>query len=115
LENPYPELLFSTTVPSEAQISAIFHAIRRAEAEIAENQRTVHLLQQERAELEEFVKRHRGVVSTMRRLPSEILSEIFARCADPPSRFNPRNSMPLRIIQVCSRWRTVALASPSLW
>ncbi|KAJ7094299.1 hypothetical protein C8R44DRAFT_814186 [Mycena epipterygia] len=51
----------------------------------------------------------------MRRLPSEILSEIFGHSSDPPTSFDPRNSMPWRIIQVCSRWRDVALASPLLW
>ncbi|KAJ7094296.1 hypothetical protein C8R44DRAFT_645311, partial [Mycena epipterygia] len=120
--SPYPELLSSTTVPSDFHISAIREVIDHAETEISARDRSIARLEHEiveigrqRAELEDFVNKHRGVVSAMRRLPSEIMLEIFAYGADPPPCFNPRNCMSWRIIQVCSRWRAVALASPLLW
>lgn len=49
-------------------------------------------------------------------LPAELLSQIFI-AAYPSSTYIPiqPRSSPLVLCQVCSRWRTVALATPELW
>ncbi|KAJ7471461.1 hypothetical protein B0H11DRAFT_1812212 [Mycena galericulata] len=118
LNCPYPDLLSSNTVPSDSQLPVIHDALQRAEEGIVARTHMILQLQDQLAELENqrseldiFVKRHRAAVSTLRRLPSEILLEIFAHCRDD----NLTNNAPWGIVRVCSRWRAVALASPRLW
>ncbi|KAJ7471552.1 hypothetical protein B0H11DRAFT_2040481 [Mycena galericulata] len=114
LQSPFPEMLSSNTVPSDPQICAIHDAIQRAEAAISEKTGMIQRLEQQRVDLEAFVNKQRGVVSAMRRFPSEILGDIFGHFVY-HQEFNPSKNMPWRIARVCSRWRSVALAFPRLW
>jgi hypothetical protein len=70
-----------------------------------------------RTELKHFVRNHRGAVSVMRRIPSDVLVEIFLRCLDPSAPLGPpyRGGTLESIVQVCGRWRTIAMESPQLW
>lgn len=59
---------------------------------------------------------HRIAASPLRKLPTEVLCNIFMHCVPngielPMDRF----SAPWILGQVCSRWREVALGSPFLW
>ncbi|KAJ6507814.1 hypothetical protein C8R47DRAFT_942431, partial [Mycena vitilis] len=106
-------------VPSDHQAKEIHSAIERVDIqdldkEIAQLQRALDEILCRRAELKSFVKNHRSSVSVVRRLPSETLSEIFLHCADACVHSDP-TKMPRSTIQVCRRWRAVALTSPQLW
>ncbi|KAJ7645621.1 hypothetical protein DFH06DRAFT_591134 [Mycena polygramma] len=61
----------------------------------------------------------RAIVSPLRILPPEILSLIFLNCprADTEGAIqNPSRLLaPLLLVQICSRWRHVALDTPNLW
>ncbi|KAJ7471553.1 hypothetical protein B0H11DRAFT_1867737 [Mycena galericulata] len=114
LQSPFPETLSSNTIPSDPQVCAIHDAIQRAEAAISEKTGMIQRLEQQRADLEAFVNKQRGVVSAMRRFPNEILGDIFGHFVY-HQEFNPSKNMPWRIARVCSRWRSVALAFPRLW
>ncbi|KAJ7707331.1 hypothetical protein B0H17DRAFT_1032408 [Mycena rosella] len=122
LTSPYPDLLSSASSPSDLQVAVIWRAIETAETEVsAVDTHLVHLRSameqhtRKRAELQDFVKSHRAMVSAIRRLPSELLSEIFVESVDVSATFEPGRNEPWMIAQVCSRWRAVALTSPRLW
>ncbi|KAF7336931.1 F-box domain-containing protein [Mycena venus] len=123
LVSPYPDLLSSAAgPPSDLQVLEICSEIARVESDISTTNTHIARLQgamerlvRYRAELEDFVKSHRTVISVLRRLPSEILLEIFEHCVDPLIPLDPRCNAPWIISQVCSRWRAVALSSPLLW
>ncbi|KAJ7193917.1 hypothetical protein GGX14DRAFT_476927 [Mycena pura] len=68
-----------------------------------------------RATLQEFVNSHRGVTYGLRRFPNEILFEIFSHCIHPTVPSCHPDAALSSVIRVCTRWRAVALASPSLW
>ncbi|KAJ7285349.1 hypothetical protein C8J57DRAFT_1291258 [Mycena rebaudengoi] len=117
-ETPYPELLSSTAVPSDGQISTIRDVIRAVEEqidfkyhEVARLQEVIANLNRQRAELRVFANTHIGMISGMRRLPSELLTEIFLQFVRTGRSFRG----PWIIATVCNRWRAVALSSPSLW
>ncbi|KAJ6610717.1 hypothetical protein B0H10DRAFT_404701 [Mycena sp. CBHHK59/15] len=93
---------------AEKQISAIDGGITRL-------QDAINSLKRRRADILSVSNNHRGVVSALRRVPSEILSEIFAHCVDAAACFSPQNAHPWIITRVCSGWRAVSLASPRLW
>ncbi|KAJ7240779.1 hypothetical protein C8J57DRAFT_1370672 [Mycena rebaudengoi] len=121
LETSYPALLSSTTIPSDVQISTIGDVIRAVEAQIDSKSHEVERLKaaitnlhRQRAELHDFANIHRGMISVMRlmrRLSSELLTEIFLQYVLMETRFRG----PWIIATVCSRWRAVALSSSSLW
>ncbi|KAJ7191792.1 hypothetical protein GGX14DRAFT_318829, partial [Mycena pura] len=116
--SPCPEHLVTNSVPSDFQTGEIHTLILGVEAEISDLdaeivnvQRALDRLKLRRAELADFVKSHRGVVSTIRRLPSELLVEIFSYSLD--SVHSPEALS--HVVGVCNRWRTIVLASPLLW
>ncbi|KAJ7227461.1 hypothetical protein GGX14DRAFT_347403, partial [Mycena pura] len=121
-KSPCPELLFNNFVPTDSQIQEIVDVIGGREEELshidtemAQLQLMIDRLRSRRAELQNFVKSHRSVISAIRRLPSEILCEIFSHCVDLTcAAFDFTNPLS-DIIRVCDRWRSVALGFPLLW
>ncbi|KAJ7081815.1 hypothetical protein B0H15DRAFT_446523 [Mycena belliarum] len=113
LSIPYPELLRSNTIPLDSQIPVILSAILAAEEDIrttTENEVLAPGVKPRQDSPREFVRIHRSILSSLRRLPTEILSEIFMHCSDEEDGFKPR-----KYAAVCSRWRDVALSTPRLW
>ena len=53
-------------------------------------------------------------LARFKRLPPEILSEIFVRCLPEKTSFDPLLA-PTVLTHVCHDWRTIALNSPRLW
>ncbi|KAF8211916.1 hypothetical protein K438DRAFT_1218761 [Mycena galopus ATCC 62051] len=67
-----------------------------------------------------FIKLHRALISPWRRLPVEILSDIFlltleARNIDEDDVWMDDREGTLLLCQICSAWRAVALRTPALW
>ena len=65
-----------------------------------------------------------GVLHPIRRLPVEILLQIFEDCVNdeidelhrhPPRIFDATPTMALRLASVCGRWRDVVIGTPYLW
>ncbi|KAJ7195609.1 hypothetical protein GGX14DRAFT_315435, partial [Mycena pura] len=122
--SPCSELLVTNSVPSGSQINEIQCFIGSAEAnisiiddQIAQMQRILDRLGSQRVQLQNLVQSHRSVVSTMRRLPTDILGEIFSQYLSASrSPFHSESPEALsHLVGVCKRWRTIALASPLLW
>lgn len=58
----------------------------------------------------------RSLLSPIRRLPPEILTEIFQYCLPPDKFIRPSPyEAPLLLTHVCSAWRNACLANPLLW
>ncbi|KAJ7196798.1 hypothetical protein GGX14DRAFT_403018 [Mycena pura] len=120
--SPCPDLLITNSVPSDFQTNEIYKVILDAEEEgfslddeIAGMQRALDRLELQRAKLGDFVEAHRSVVSTIRRLPGEILGEIFSHYLDASASRAHSPEALSHLVGVCVRWRMIALASPMLW
>ncbi|KAJ6484096.1 hypothetical protein C8R45DRAFT_1075370 [Mycena sanguinolenta] len=85
------------------------------DAEISRLTDRLRELKEERAVLAQYHAQNTSIASGMRRMPTEILGEIFLHSL-PSIRllFAVQNS-PWVLTHVCSRWRAVALSKPSLW
>ena len=73
-------------------------------------------IQNEKASLLLSVSKHRALKSLVRKLPIDILQEIFIACL--PTTHNAVMSKlepPILLTQVCSSWRIVAHGTPQLW
>ncbi|KAJ3850959.1 hypothetical protein EV368DRAFT_66155 [Lentinula lateritia] len=121
--SPYARILNTNYLPSHAQRreieSFLFgpqQELSRLETEILRVRVILDDLQSQRAEVRQYVKIHRGLLAPIRRLPVEVLTEIFVLCLS-TERYPVRSlrEAPLLLTMICRHWREVTLKSPSLW
>ncbi|KAH7887184.1 hypothetical protein F5I97DRAFT_1115314 [Phlebopus sp. FC_14] len=72
-------------------------------------------LRERQSRVEESRQFHRGFTSAVRRLPPEILADIFCHCMPERPCTPCGTAIPLVLTQVCQRWRSIATATPQLW
>ncbi|KAJ7126802.1 hypothetical protein C8R44DRAFT_733530 [Mycena epipterygia] len=70
----------------------------------------------ERDQTHQTLEAHRALLSPIRRMPPEVLGEIFIHCLPKETYITPSVAQcPLLLTQISSNWRCVALATPALW
>ncbi|KAJ6462129.1 hypothetical protein C8R45DRAFT_1027374 [Mycena sanguinolenta] len=115
--------LSSTNEPLlEPELSAVRPIVEKTSARLAtldaETSRLkdrLRELEDERTALSEFHAQNTRVVSPMRRMPAEILGEIFSwTLPNIYDIFDP-GDCPWVLTRVCGSWRAVALSKPSFW
>lgn len=121
--SPYAHVLHTNHVPSDSELYEIKaflskpeFELDRLEAEVTRAQAILDGLVSKRDKLKHFVDAHKALISPVRRLPPEILQEIFVRCLSTTRNSVMHNSEPpMLLTEVCSDWRRIALATPALW
>ncbi|KAJ7189030.1 hypothetical protein C8R46DRAFT_935250 [Mycena filopes] len=100
--------------------------LARYDAEIERLKESIDKRLLERATLAWYSDGCRSVASPVRRLPTELLAEIFDMCAPEDQKImsttTPTQEIErisknylLQLAQVCSHWRSVAMETPNLW
>ena len=86
------------------------------QAKIMEQEVILQKLKAQCKDLRDNINAHRAIISLIRRLPDDILREIFVYCL-PPNRTAGMcaTEPPLLLAHVCGRWRRVAMSTPRLW
>ncbi|KAF7345677.1 hypothetical protein MVEN_01587500 [Mycena venus] len=123
----YLELLSSNDPPEDSDLDVVHSALSITHArlslideEIARVRERLRQLEEEREILLNFRAKNRGILSPLRKMPSELLSEIFswtlpsARNSSLRRGFHTRES-PWVLTHVSRQWRAVAVSNPSLW
>ncbi|KAJ6468666.1 hypothetical protein C8R47DRAFT_1151286 [Mycena vitilis] len=90
--------------------------MKRLDKEIACLQKTIDRLAGERDELTAFVHAHKALTSPVRRLPLDIVQEIFIACL--PTHRNcvmSASEVPVLLGRICSSWRAISISTPRLW
>jgi hypothetical protein len=118
-EPPFPHLLQSNIPPSDSESIDILKVISDVEAQSLRLQETQELgvdrMTKHQLDLaHQFVHTHKGVLSAIRRIPPELLQEIFIHITVPWS-YSRWNTIPWALSQVCQLWRTTALSVSSMW
>jgi hypothetical protein len=119
---PVPHILNTNEIPTVSERDLVYTALsdvhpsaQRLDAEIARALQALASLFSERQKLREFEHAHLALLSPMRRLPPEVIAEIFLRCIPPQPYILHARCAPLMLTGVCKRWRNIVLASPRLW
>ncbi|KAJ7314298.1 hypothetical protein DFH08DRAFT_1042055 [Mycena albidolilacea] len=109
----------------QTTIEAAPAELSRYDTKIERLQLTVARLMPDRDALATYTDGCRSVYSPIRRLPSELLPEIFDMCAPAIQNYNDPNDPPemdrlskphlLRLAQVCSLWHGISMGTPQLW
>ncbi|KAJ7160057.1 hypothetical protein C8R46DRAFT_1285376 [Mycena filopes] len=123
LPAPFASQLGTNYCPRDSeilQIKALLvdRALRltRIDDEIAELQKAVDKLVEERTSLAVYVADYKALISPARRVPPEIIQEIFLACI--PTHRNcamSSSDAPLLLGRICSSWRSISLSTPRLW
>ncbi|KAF9462680.1 hypothetical protein BDZ94DRAFT_1260497 [Collybia nuda] len=123
MESRFAPVLFTNYVPSNHELDEIHDLlidsndkINQIDTEIWRLHQSINELHHQRTELDAFIASHEALTAPMRRIPQEILQEIFVSCL--PTRHNAVMSdteAPLLLGRVCSQWRKISLSTPRLW
>lgn len=86
------------------------------DVEIEALESRLEILRSSRSRLEASISKHKSIKSIVRRLPDDVLGEIFIRCL-PRDRYPAIyvREAPLLLTLISRRWRDVALRTPVLW
>ncbi|THU78254.1 hypothetical protein K435DRAFT_700448, partial [Dendrothele bispora CBS 962.96] len=122
------DILRSTWIPSELDVTQIEHEIANSssdtakyDAEIETLEGVLEELRRKKSEIQRYSDERRNLLSPIRKLPTEILGEIFAAsCRDNGllirSALKDKISAPTLVLShVCSLWRNFVISTPSLW
>jgi hypothetical protein len=122
--NPeFVALLRNNDIPSESTIQEVTESLKSPLNELQEIdsaiQRLCELLEGMKIKRQSIQKRiddYNFILSPVRRLPLDVLHEIFFHCL--PNHRNPimkSSESPVLLTRICSSWRAIALSSPRIW
>ncbi|KAJ7689577.1 hypothetical protein B0H17DRAFT_1066199 [Mycena rosella] len=123
MSSPFTSKLGTNYCPPDDEIAEIENLLAEPEVrlkclddEIASLQRSIDELEDERIRLRAYVEAHRALISPIRRLPLDIIEEIFIACL-PTHRNCVMSAMEAPVIlgRICSWWRAISLSTPRLW
>ncbi|KIM91548.1 hypothetical protein PILCRDRAFT_132466 [Piloderma croceum F 1598] len=126
----FGRLIHSTAIPTNQEAHQIRDALSNDEKnvvrlerrikqltdEVKRIQSTIAPLTVELGKLYSMIYSRKAMVATIRRIPPEILGQIFIYCLPDNQFVQPfKANAPLLLCQICSAWRMSALAIPQLW
>ncbi|RDB27355.1 hypothetical protein Hypma_004460 [Hypsizygus marmoreus] len=85
------------------------------DVEISRVERLLEALQKQRSVYVTRVQRYKSTVASYRKIPNELIAEIFMHSSEYLYVIPKLNQTPWTLERVCSRWRAVAHATPKLW
>ncbi|KAK7025917.1 hypothetical protein R3P38DRAFT_2892539 [Favolaschia claudopus] len=114
--SPFHEVLNTNYVPNDAEIELIGAHLAPHDAELSRLESIIAALAIQRDRVLNYVAPHRALTSKGRRIPQDILEQIFLACL--PTHRNAlmhSTEPPLVLARVCSSWRFIAFSTPKLW
>jgi len=126
---PFSHLLSSFSTPTPDEETAIKAAIQESsrhesiiEKALLQLEDIGRALQERRWVHRKYQSDHQGMVSALRSLPPELLSNIFLMCTPPDNpntcstfKFILDHPPPWSIARVCRKWRYISHSTPLLW
>ncbi|KAJ7488842.1 hypothetical protein FB451DRAFT_1080292, partial [Mycena latifolia] len=117
-------LLTSNDIPEVSETASVLHVVSHTcsridllDAQIERVRATLAKLSKERDETEERLRVHKAIMSPVRRVPPELLCQIFSLTLPWSRRINGQDvhQPPWRLGHVCAYWRHAAITYPALW
>ncbi|KAJ7633424.1 hypothetical protein DFH06DRAFT_1222790 [Mycena polygramma] len=116
MESRFTDRFGTNYVPSDEEIESIKWDLVPRTKELARLDEHIRELCAQRDQIQAYVDSHKALISHPRRLPPDIVREIFVACL-PTSRNAVMSAQeaPLLLCRICSAWRAIALSTPRLW
>ncbi|KAJ7367325.1 hypothetical protein DFH08DRAFT_660258, partial [Mycena albidolilacea] len=122
-DSPFADRLNTNYIPSDPEIVEIrallegpANELAQVETQIEQMKIALSQLKELRASLKAPIDAHRALISPLRRIPQDVLLDIFSSCL--PSGHNAlidAAEAPLLLGRVCRHWRDVTYSTPMLW
>ncbi|KAF7376843.1 hypothetical protein MSAN_00101800 [Mycena sanguinolenta] len=123
MASPFVSRLGTNYCPTDEEILEInallvepILRLKGLDDEITKLQMAIDKLAEERSRVAAYVEGHRALISPFRRLPLDIIQELFVACL--PTHRNcvmSASEAPVLLGRVCSSWRAISLSTPRLW
>ncbi|KAG1747983.1 uncharacterized protein EDB91DRAFT_52837 [Suillus paluster] len=104
-------------IERQQQLDAVLHEISGLET-VMDGIKNLHQqLVEKKDRITRSMNVHKGFISSLWRLPTEIVSQIFDHCLpDDSCLLSPTMShAPVLLTKICRRWREFAVGTPRLW
>ncbi|CAK5272284.1 unnamed protein product [Mycena citricolor] len=121
--SPFTPKLGTNYAPSDSEVEQLKQLmsgpqqrISNVDSELAALRQSMEKLEGEKRQLSAYVDAHSALISPVRRLPVDVIREIFLACL--PTARNcvmSTTEAPLLLGRVCSSWRDISLSTPRLW
>ncbi|KDR67366.1 hypothetical protein GALMADRAFT_79935, partial [Galerina marginata CBS 339.88] len=120
---PFATLIDSNYIPSDSETEEIkkflagpTRKLHEMEIDIARLSTELQNLTVSRDNLHRELEACRSLITPGRRVPDDILREIFHQCLPKDRNVYLRNdTAPLVFTRICSNWRQVAISTPTIW
>ncbi|KAJ7721118.1 hypothetical protein B0H16DRAFT_378208 [Mycena metata] len=123
MASPFTSRLGTNYCPQDEEIAQILALtagpslrLEALEDEISNLQHALQKLVEEREKLATYIDAHKALLSPARRLPHDVIEEIFMACL--PTHRNcvmSATEAPILLGRICSAWRDLSLSTPRLW
>ncbi|KAF7293974.1 F-box domain-containing protein [Mycena kentingensis (nom. inval.)] len=121
-DSPFKDHLGSNYAPTQAETAQIDAFLARPRCQLAEIDaqlaslvREMDVFRVRRRRVAGTIDAHTALLSPVRRLPPELLQEIFVACLSEDNTTMTASQAPLLLTRICSSWRNLAQATPRLW
>ncbi|KAG1747853.1 uncharacterized protein EDB91DRAFT_1345052 [Suillus paluster] len=106
----------SIVTEHQQQLDAVLHEISVLETVMDSTKNLHQQLVEKKDKITQSMNLHKKRVSTFRRLPIELLCQIFVHCLPESNHLSPASNLaPMLLTRICRRWREVAVGIPNLW
>ncbi|KAJ7124356.1 hypothetical protein C8R44DRAFT_619933 [Mycena epipterygia] len=124
-DSPHHSFLHSNEAPGDSDSTIVRSMLSKArkrlavvERELTRRRERMQALKEERASLSGYLTENNAILSPLRRILPEVLGEIFSWTLPSIHELRQEDSgvrdSPWVLTHISSRWRTVALSTPSL-
>ncbi|KAJ7771552.1 hypothetical protein B0H16DRAFT_1513875 [Mycena metata] len=116
MESVFLDRLRTNYAPSDEEIERIQNYLDLQTKEFDRLKKLIQNLCSERDKIGDYLDSHKALISLPRRLPRDIVQEIFLAClpTDRNAVMSPTEA-PLLLCRICSAWRNIAHTTPQLW
>ncbi|KAG0704602.1 hypothetical protein DFH29DRAFT_997494 [Suillus ampliporus] len=114
---PKGQSVIAIIAERQKQLDAVSHEISGLETVMDSIKNLHQQLVEKKDKITQSMNLHKGLVSSLWRLPAEVLCQIFDDCL-PETRFllpPLKQNAPILLTGICRRWRDVAVDMPRLW
>ena len=111
------ELSRNNELVSEEKLQEAIELLSQANAELLLIDTEIQRLKAKREQVQGSIDIYNTILSPARRLPPDILREIFHQCLTigRPYPILSATEAPMLLTRICSLWRSIALSSPWIW
>ncbi|KAG1747067.1 uncharacterized protein EDB91DRAFT_1245511 [Suillus paluster] len=101
----------------QQQVNAVLHEISGLETVMDGVKNVRQQLVEKKDSITQSMDLHKGLVSVLWRIPTEVLSHIFVHCLPEAGCLSPASNLAciMLLTRICRGWREVAVGVPNLW